>query len=132
MADHLPIHHLILGGRQRGDGFGQHVEGLHPQRDLAGAGAEHLPAGLDEIAQVELAVEQVQRLLAQVVGAQEELDAPIPVFDVGKGDLAHRADGAQPPGQGDRDRLAVRAGSLGGFERRMASWLVWVRSARVG
>ncbi len=75
VADDLAIHHLILGGRQGGDGLGQHGEGGDVDRDLAGAGAEQGAGGLDEIAQVEFLVEELELLLAQVVDPQEELDA---------------------------------------------------------
>ena len=77
---------------------------VDPQGDLAGAGAEHLAAGLDEIAQVELLVEELQGGFADLVGAQEELDAPVAIFDVGEGDLAHRAHGAQASDQGGAHR----------------------------
>ena len=104
VAHDLPVLHLVLGGGQGRDRLCQHAESAHPQRRLAGAGAEHLPGCLDEISQVELPGEQVQRFLAHLVGAQEELHPPLPILDVGEGDLAHRAHRAQPPRQGDRHR----------------------------
>ena len=103
VAHDLAIHHFVLGSRQGGDGFGQHGEGGTCSGDLAGAGAEEGAAGLDDIAQVELLVEELEWLFAQLVDAQEELDAAGAVFDVGEGELAHRAHGAQPAGDGHYD-----------------------------
>jgi len=91
------------------------------QRGLAGAGAEHDPRRLDEIAQVEHAVEEIDPFLAELVHAQEELDAPVAVLDVCEGDLAHGAHGADAPCQGGahlRRRLALRGSLLRGLERR--------------
>ena len=47
-----------------------------------------------------MVVEERELLFAQLVDAQEELDAPAAVFDVGESQLAHRAHGAQPAAQG--------------------------------
>ncbi len=71
VRDNLPIHDFVFGGRQRGDGLCQQPEALHAQGDFTAAGAEHLPAGLQEVPQVELAVEQLKLLLAQVILPQE-------------------------------------------------------------
>jgi len=59
--------------------------------------------------------------LPQVVGAQEELNTAFTILDVGKGDLAHRAQAAQAARQGcryDGRGLFTRrlCGGLGGFE----------------
>ena len=97
MAHHLSVHHLILGGRQRGDGFGQHLEILHLQAHLAGARAHHLTARLDVIADVKKVLEDRHPAIAQFVDAQEQLDPAGAVFDVRECQLAHRADGAQAP-----------------------------------
>ena len=115
MPDDLAIHNLILGGRQGGDGLGEHGEGGDVDRDLAGAGAEEGAGGFEDIAQVELLVEELELLLAQVVDPQEELDARGGILDVGEGELAHRAHGAQAPGHGDGDGLRA-AGSFGFIE----------------
>ena len=99
------------------------------QRDLAGLGAEHDAGGLDEVADVEHAVEEVDALLAQLIRTQEELHLAGAVLDVGEGELAHRTRGADAAGQRD---LQLGARLLRGLEAAIASALVCVRSARVG
>ena len=115
VADHLAVDDLVLGGGQGGDCLCQHLVVFHLKGDLAGPGAEHGTAGLDEITQVEFPVEQVHLLLADIVDPEEQLDFTGAVFDVSKGNLPHGADGAQAAGKGRFDRF-LRSGRLGGLK----------------
>ncbi len=107
---HLPIHHLVLGSWQGDDCLGQHLEVLHLQADLTGARAHKVTFRLDVIAQVKVVLEALHGFLTQLVDAQEELDAPAAVLDVRKGQLAHRAYGAQAAAQDGRKPLGVAGG----------------------
>jgi hypothetical protein len=83
------------------------------QRGLARLGAEHHPRSLDEIADVEHLVEEVHPRLGQFVAAEEQLDPPRAVFDVGEGNFAHGPRRPDAPGQ---DRFYLGAGLLGRLE----------------
>ncbi len=91
------------------------------QRHFARAGAEHEARSLDEITQVEHLVEEVDPLLSKIVHPEEQLDTPVAIFDMSKGDLAHGARGTDTTCQRDLHlcgRLAFRCSLLGGFEGR--------------
>ena len=62
---------LILGSGERADGFGKQLEVVDMKRDFPGLGAEHHSFSLDEIADVEHLVEEVQAFLAHFVHAEE-------------------------------------------------------------
>ena len=116
VADKLPVDGFILGRGQRGDGLGEHLEAVHVQADLTGAGAEHDPARLDEIAQVVIGAEAFHGRFTQVVDAHEQLQAARAVLDVGKENFAHQAHRAQPPAHRHLDGVAA-AGLFSRFEQ---------------
>ena len=111
VAHHLPVHHFILGSRQRRERFSQHTEAQHLERNFAGAGAEHLALRLDEVTQVIIIRKQLHALFTHIIDAHEQLHAPRAVFHMRKGDLAHDAHRAQPASQRDSHN---RGGSLSG------------------
>ena len=74
----------LLG--QRAQRLGEQLEGVHPDRDLACAGAEETALHPDPVADVQQLV--AGELRPQVVGAEVELDAAAPVQQVAEARLA--------------------------------------------
>ncbi len=106
---------LILGGGEGTDGLGEQLEVLHMQGNLTGLGAEHESGRLDEVADIDELVEEVDALLSEVVRAEEELHLACAVFEVCEGDLSHGTCGPDAPGKSDLDFLTA---CLAGFEGR--------------
>ena len=98
----LAVAHLDVGQavellRQRVERLGEQDQLLHVHRDLAGLGAEHLAPRADEVAEVEQAQVR-ERLLAQRVLAQVELELAGLVLDVTELGLAVLPPRHQPAG----------------------------------
>ena len=101
----LPVTHvgvleaMVFFG-QGPQGLGQKGPGGVADGDLAHTGPKDLPGHGQKIAQVQLLPGLVV-FLAQIVQAAEDLNAPRPVQEVGKGDLAHTPLAHEPAGHGD-------------------------------
>jgi len=87
--------------RQGVQSFGEEAVFLHVQGYLTGAGAEEVPMSLNEIANVKVLEEKAVIFLSQHVVLEEKLYFAAAIGDVGKGDLAHLADGNEPAGKYD-------------------------------
>jgi hypothetical protein len=95
------------------------------QGHLPAPGTKENALRLDKIPDVEHPVEEIQAFFADLVGAQEQLNSTRAIFDMHKGDLAHRAQRPDPPGQSGSnlppllfsrfefsDRLRAQVGTL--------------------
>jgi hypothetical protein len=108
MTDDGPVfERLVFCSGEGADGFGEQDEVVDVKRHLAGFGAEHDSLRLDEVADVEHLVEEVQPFLADLVGAEEQLHLAGAVLDVGEGHLAHRTHGADASRQRGFDLGAI-------------------------
>ena len=94
----------------------EHAEVLHAQRQLAAAGAQHAALCADQIAEVE-AEQALERLLAEVVDARHQLDAPGAIDDVEERRLALLAPRRQAAG--DAPALLGLGTGFESFERRL-------------
>jgi hypothetical protein len=94
----------------------EHVEVRQAQRELAAARAKHRALGADQVAEVE-AEQALELLLAELVDARHQLDAPGAVDEVQERRLALFA----PRGQaaGDAPALAGLGAGFESFERRL-------------
>ena len=85
MAHNSPIcQGFILCSRQRTDGLGQQLEVTDMEGWLPGLGAEHNTFGLNEIADIEHSVEEVQAFLTDLVQPEKELNLPCAILDMRK------------------------------------------------
>ena len=100
----------------------QHPDRRDAEGHLAGPGPEQLAGRLDEVAEVVEPEDVLERLVAEVVLAQVELQAPGAVLDRHEQALAHLPLGDDPADHGDRLRQvpvgveATRLGRLGDGE----------------
>src|ERR1700752_4175276 len=75
---------FIFGSREGADGFGKHSKIVNMKRDFASFGAKHYAFRLNEIANIEHLVEEFEAFFSNFVGAKEQLDFSILIFDVSK------------------------------------------------
>ena len=80
---------------RRAQGFGKHDIIGHLHADLAGLGGKQRAVGAYEIRQIE-PLENLERLFANIVFADEQLDTAAGVLDVGENGFAHLPFGNQP------------------------------------
>ena len=99
MSDRFSVYHFIFIRRQLEERFGEHPIGLDQQGYLSAARAEHGAFRFDEIAQVKVAGKSLQKVFTNLINAEKELRLAFAVFDMGKAELAHVANRAQPASQ---------------------------------
>ncbi len=97
--------------RQGAQGLGQQLQGMYPQAELPGLGAEEGPLDPNHVSQIEL-LEAGIACLAQLVAAQEKLQPTATILEIGKARLAHDAPGHQAPAQACPDRLLLQGGGI--------------------
>ena len=108
----------LLDDRQRADRLGEHRDAIGQYAGLTAARTHHGALGPNEVSQVEVTLEHLKRILAQLLDAKEELDQSGPVVDVSEDDLAHRTDRANPARHRDARHLqCVRPIGLSGLQR---------------
>ena len=83
-----------LSGGGRSD-FASSVNAVHPQRQLAAAGAKRGPVDAEQIAEVE-AQQPLHPVASELVDARLELDPPGAVDEIEERHLALAATGRQP------------------------------------
>ena len=105
--------------RQRLQRLREQAERVNLERLLARLRREERPARLEEVAEID-ELQQVERLFADHVPLDVDLDAPRAVFDVGERRLAHVAPQHQPTVEGDvRPRRLQRVELRQRLSRRM-------------
>ncbi len=107
----LTVRQPVVLLRQGAERLGQHLEPVHRDAQLAGAGAEEAALHADDVAQVEQ-LEDLPRGAIQVLAAEVELEARGAVREIGEGHLAVTANGPHPARHTDTGRILLQV--LGG------------------